>query len=172
MMQPVIVIGGGPAGIMAAITCAGQGVPVELWERNDRLGRKLAITGKGCCNLTNAAPSIEELIRNIPGNGQFLYGALSRFTVEDTMTFFTSRGLALKTERGRRVFPASDRAADVVALLQQTLLDMGVTIRYHFRGKKLHYRNGRVSGIYTLSGEFHPASAVPLFSSTHVLFPA
>jgi len=114
VMTSVLVIGGGPAGIMAAITAAENGAQVQLWERNDRLGRKLAITGKGRCNITNNAPSVQELVQNIPGHGNFLYGAFSRFSVEDTMNFFEYSGLPLKTERGRRVFPESDKAADVV----------------------------------------------------------
>ncbi|MEG2213948.1 MAG: NAD(P)/FAD-dependent oxidoreductase, partial [Clostridiales bacterium] len=93
----VIVIGGGPAGIMAAISAAEAGAAVTLWERNQCLGRKLAITGKGRCNITNQA-DIKELVKQIPGNGVFLYGAFSRFSVADTMNFFTGLGLPLKVE--------------------------------------------------------------------------
>ena len=86
-MTGIIVIGGGPAGVMAALTAADRGASVELWERNRSLGRKLAITGKGRCNVTNATET-EELVRNLPGNGQFLYGAFSRFGAADVMDFF------------------------------------------------------------------------------------
>ena len=104
-MNDIIVIGGGPAGIMAALTAADSGAAVELWERNRTLGRKLAITGKGRCNITNDCET-EELVRHLPGNGQFLYGAFSRFGVTEVKDFFQQRcGLPLKTERGRRVFP-------------------------------------------------------------------
>ncbi|MDD2221144.1 MAG: NAD(P)/FAD-dependent oxidoreductase, partial [Clostridia bacterium] len=105
-MKKIIVIGGGPAGMMAAIAAAQAGAEVALWERNSSLGNKLAITGKGRCNITNnCSPS--ELINNIPNNGMFLYGAFSRFNSADTIDFFTSLGVKLKTERGRRVFPVS-----------------------------------------------------------------
>ena len=92
-MEKIIVVGGGPAGIMAALTAAQQGASVELWERNQQLGRKLAITGKGRCNITNDTADLGELVKNIPGNGSFLYGALSRFTPGDVMDFFRDAGL-------------------------------------------------------------------------------
>ena len=156
----MIVVGGGPAGIMAAIAGAEAGAKVTLWERNKQLGRKLAITGKGRCNITNQAPNIQELIRHIPGNGQFLYGAFSRFSVQDTLDFFTNAGLELKTERGRRVFPASDNAHDVVAALEKRLAQAGVRVAYGLRAKKLALAQGAVAGVYDFSGALHPAQAV------------
>lgn len=170
-MSDIIVIGGGPAGVMAALTAAEQGAEVELWERNRSLGRKLAITGKGRCNLTNRAET-EELVRGLPGNGHFLYGALSRFSAADVMDFFQNRcGLPLKTERGRRVFPVSDRARDVVEALQRQLALAGVTVRYQTRAKRLALRQGRITGIYDFSGAFHEAQAV-VIATGGVTYPA
>lgn len=109
MSKRVVVIGGGAAGMMAAICAAEQGAFVTLLEPNERLGKKLNITGKGRCNVTNNA-SLETLLTNIPRNGKFLYSAFSDFDGRDTMAFFERLGVPLKTERGNRVFPVSDRA--------------------------------------------------------------
>lgn len=158
-MNKLIVIGGGPSGIMAALAASGAGADVTLWERNDKLGRKLALTGKGRCNITNRCDN-RELVRNIPGNGSFLYGAFSRFSAEDTWDFFESQGLALKTERGRRVFPFSDSAVEVVATLEQALAQAGVEVAYRIRAKKLELRQGRVYGVYDYTGRVHAADAV------------
>ena len=103
----IAVIGGGAAGLMAAIAAAESGGQVTLLEPNERLGKKLNITGKGRCNVTNNC-SREELLRNIPRNGRFLYGAFARFDSRDAMAFFETLGVPLKTERGNRVFPQSD----------------------------------------------------------------
>ena len=108
----ILIIGGGPAGMMAAVSAAGQGAKGLLLERNSRLGRNLLITGKGRCNVTNNCGR-DTLLNNIPRNPRFLYSAFAQFSPEDTMAFFESRGLPLKTERGNRVFPVSDKAADV-----------------------------------------------------------
>ena len=170
-MTGIIVIGGGPAGVMAALTAADQGATVELWERNRSFGRKLAITGKGRCNVTNATET-EELVRNLPGNGQFLYGAFSRFGAVDVMDFFEQRcGLSLKTERGRRVFPASDRARDVVEALEGQLKLAGVPVLYQTRAKKLALRQGKIAGVYDFSGALHPAQAV-VIATGGVTYPA
>ena len=151
----IIVIGGGPAGIMAAIIAANHGADVELWERNKQLGRKLAITGKGRCNITNAVPNREELVKNIPGNGVFLHSAFARFAPDDTMAFFRTAGLELKIERGRRVFPASDKAEDVITTLESCLEQARVTVRRGIRAKKLAIEKGTVTGVYDYSGTFH-----------------
>ena len=112
----VVVIGAGAAGLMAATSAGRNGHEVILIEKNDRFGKKLAITGKGRCNVTNNC-SVEELIKNVPVNGRFLYSAFNAFTPYDTMDFFENAGVKLKTERGNRVFPESDKAQDIVNAL-------------------------------------------------------
>lgn len=170
-MGRIIVVGGGPAGILAAYTAASQGCSVDLWERNRQLGRKLAITGKGRCNITNDTMDIQELVQHIPGNGTFLYGALHRFGPQDVKDFFSQAGLPLKTERGRRVFPASDRAQDVVDTLLHQLVRAGVSIRYGVRAKRLALKGNQVTGVYDFSGALHPAAAVVL-ATGGVTYPA
>lgn len=123
-----IVIGGGAAGLMAAITAAQMGRKVLIIERNDRLGRKVLITGKGRCNVTNNC-SNDELMKNIPSNARFLYSAFSQFSSQDTMNFFENAGVPLKTERGNRVFPVSDKAGDIVAAMERMAKDYGVAIK-------------------------------------------
>ncbi|HBL36583.1 MAG TPA: aminoacetone oxidase family FAD-binding enzyme, partial [Firmicutes bacterium] len=110
--QKVVVVGGGPAGMMAAGTAGRRGCAVTLLEKNMRLGRKLLITGKGRCNLTNMM-DVEGIIANIPVNGKFLYSALYRFSNREVVAFFQDWGLPTKVERGGRVFPVSDRSVDV-----------------------------------------------------------
>ena len=122
-----MVAGGGAAGMMAAICAAERGAAVTLLEPNERLGKKLNITGKGRCNVTNNAGT-EELLANVPRNGKFLYSAFSRFDGRDAMAFFESLGVPLKTERGNRVFPVSDRAFDVSAALERRLKVLGVSL--------------------------------------------
>ena len=121
----IVVTGGGAAGMMSAICAAEQGASVTLLEPNERLGKKLNITGKGRCNLTNNA-GLQDILSRIPHNGRFLYGALSRFSPQDTMAFFERLGVRLKTERGGRVFPVSDRAFDISAALERRLKQLGV----------------------------------------------
>ena len=123
----VAVIGGGAAGMMAAIFASVNGAAVTLFERNDRLGKKLRITGKGRCNLTNNC-ELNEFLNNVPTNARFLYAALSRFSTADTMDFFEDLGVPLKTERGKRVFPQSDKAGDVVAALDKRCRALGVDV--------------------------------------------
>ena len=110
-MKKIIVVGGGPAGMMAAIQAAEHGGAVTLFEKMDRVGRKLRITGKGRCNITNIA-DIPEMICRIPGNGKFLSSALRAFDPQDLIRFFEGRGVATKVERGGRVFPASGHGID------------------------------------------------------------
>lgn len=116
--KTIVVIGAGPAGMMAAGTAAQSGAEVFLLEKNKRVGRKLLITGKGRCNITNNC-DVKTMIESVPSNGKFLYSALNRFSPRDTIRFFEEKGLPLKTERGNRVFPESDRALDVVETLYQ-----------------------------------------------------
>ncbi len=126
-MAKIIVIGGGPAGAMAAVTAAGQGCEVHLYEKNEKIGKKLYITGKGRCNLTNNC-SPEDFLQAVCVNRKFLYSAGYGFTSRNVMEFFENAGLRLKTERGNRVFPASDHSSDVIAALNRRLRDCGVTV--------------------------------------------
>ncbi len=145
MSKEVVVIGGGAAGMMAAISAAEGGASVTLLEPNERLGKKLNITGKGRCNLTNNT-GIQELMANIPRNGKFLYSAFSRFNAQDTMAFFEDLGVPLKTERGNRVFPVSDRAFDVSAALERRLKKLRVRL-VRDRAKTLEVAEGRIQGV-------------------------
>ena len=127
-MKKIIVIGAGPAGMMSAIRAAENGAQVTLFEKNPRVGRKLGITGKGRCNLTNTADTAE-IVKNIPGNGKFLFSALKKFSSADTVNFFESLGVVTKIERGGRIFPASDDASEVIDALIGRLTILGVDIR-------------------------------------------
>lgn len=140
-----IAVGGGAAGLMAACTAAENGKKVLLIERNDRVGKKLAITGKGRCNVTNNC-SDEEFFANIPVGEKFLYSAYSNFTCRDTMDFFESRGVPLKTERGNRVFPVSNRAGDIVSALENACKKSGVTV-LHKRVTEVLAENGVIIGV-------------------------
>ena len=141
----VLVLGGGPAGMMAAAAAAENGASCALLEPNSRLGKKLNITGKGRCNLTNNC-SVQELLQNVPGNGRFLYSAFSRYDSQDVMAFFEALGVPLKTERGNRVFPVSDRSFDISAALERHLKDLRVPW-IHDRAEALLLQDGRVSGV-------------------------
>ena len=143
MDTDVLVIGAGAAGCMAAYTAAMRGRSVALVDKNTRIGRKLMITGKGRCNLTNDTDDLNTLVSCYPGNGRFLYGALSRFMPRDTMALFESWGVPLKVERGKRVFPVSDKAVDIVDALDRALRRAGV-----------RRVTGRVSEILTADGAF------------------
>lgn len=154
----LVVIGGGAAGMMAAITASMSGAEVVLLERNDRLGRKLLITGKGRCNLTNNC-DIQQVISNIPRNGKFMYSSLKAFDSAAAMRFFESIGVPLKTERGNRVFPASDKAADVVGALERKLREQGVRV-IKARASELISENGRITGIRTDRGEIMCLAAI------------
>ena len=140
-----IVIGGGPAGMMAAITAAQRGSRVLLLERNCRLGKKLLITGKGRCNVTNDCTA-QEVLQNVPRNGRFLFSAMTAFAPEQTKAFFESRGCPLKTERGNRVFPVSDRAQSILSCLEKELNSNRVFVCGE-RVKRILTENGRVTGV-------------------------
>ena len=142
-----IVIGGGPAGMFAAITAARRGQKVVLLERNDRLGRKLLITGKGRCNVTNNC-TVDEVLKNVPRNGRFLYSAMNAFPPEKIMAFFEENGCALKTERGNRVFPVSDKSQSVLEALQKAMRRAGVEVRTG-RVREILTENGAVTGVRT-----------------------
>lgn len=145
MNYDVIVIGGGPAGMFAAIVAARQGRKVLLLERNDRLGKKLHITGKGRCNVTNDC-DVQEVLQNIPRNGRFLYSPLSVFPPKAAMEFFESCGCQLKTERGNRVFPVSDKAMSVLDALREELRHYRVTVKTA-RVKEILTENASVVGV-------------------------
>ena len=157
-MYDVLVIGGGAAGLMAAGTAAGRGLRVCLVEKNSTPGKKIRITGKGRCNVTNDC-EVKTFIDSIPTNGRFLYGAASRFTPHDTMEFFEDLGLPLKTERGNRVFPQSDHAADVAETLARFAVDSGVHMRIG-EVKSLLLEDGSVRGVELRNGEKIPAGSV------------
>lgn len=154
MSEPKLtVIGGGAAGMMAAGTAAGMGINVTVIERNDRPGRKLMITGKGRCNVTNSCDT-DGLMANIPINGRFLYSAFSKFSTIDTMEFFENLGVPLKVERGNRVFPKSDKAVDIVDALKRYCTSNGVKF-VKARAKKLIIENGEVIGVKCDTGDFY-----------------
>ena len=147
MMFDGIVIGGGPAGLYAAIHAARQGSRVLLLERNDRLGKKLLITGKGRCNVTNDCPA-QEVLQNIPRNGRFLYSAMENHPPRAVMDFLEAQGCPLKTERGNRVFPVSDKSQSVLEALKGAAAKAGVTIRTG-RVTEVLTDDGHVSGVRT-----------------------
>jgi len=142
-----IVVGGGPAGMFAAITAAKQGARVLLLEKNDRLGKKLLITGKGRCNVTNHC-SWQEVMQNIPRNGRFLFSALENFPPEEIEVFFEKAGCPLKVERGNRVFPVSDKSQSVLDALKNELRNTRVTVKTA-RVKSLLTKDGRIIGVQT-----------------------
>ena len=144
-----IVIGGGPAGMFAAITAAARGQKVLLLERNDRLGKKLLITGKGRCNVTNDCTS-EEILQNIPRNSRFLFSAMAAFPPRKIMDFLEDQGCALKTERGNRVFPVTDKSFSVLDALKSAMRRQGVTVKTA-RAKKILTLDGKVCGVQTES---------------------
>lgn len=162
-MQPkkVLVVGGGAAGCFAAGTAAENNAEVLLLERNAKIGRKLMITGKGRCNVTNNTADLDTLIRNVPSNGRFLYSAFSSFMPQDTIDFFEDYGVKLKTERGNRVFPESDKASDIVDALDRWLSENGVK-RMQARVTELLTENGAVKGVKTEAGETYFADSVIL----------
>ena len=155
----IIVIGGGAAGCIAALTAARQGACVTLLERNQKLGRKLYITGKGRCNVTNDCGA-DEVLKNVPHNSRFLTSAVTRFPPSAVKEFFAGLGVPLKTERGGRVFPASDRAADIIDALLMGLRRAGVNIAQE-RAEALLTEGGAVTGVTTERGRF-PCKAVIL----------
>ncbi len=159
MSKKVIVVGAGAAGLMASGVAAENGNDVLLIERNDRVGRKVMITGKGRCNVTNNCTMINELINAVPTNGRFLYGAFSRFMPIDTMEFFEDMGVPLKVERGNRVFPESDKAVDIVDALNAFSQDGGAK-RIKGRVTELITDDGSVKGVRLEDGEEYEADSV------------
>ncbi len=150
-MYDIVVVGGGAAGMTAALFAAEKGARVLVAEKNAALGRKLSITGKGRCNLTNNC-DIPEFMENVPNNGRFLYSALSAFSPSDTMEFFERLGVPLKTERGRRVFPVSDKAGDVVSALERGMRAAGAQVVKE-NVRSLVIENGACCGVNTQNGQ-------------------
>lgn len=149
----VVVIGGGASGMLCAILQKRLGYDVTLIERNEKLGKKLYITGKGRCNLCNDC-EIEEFFNNVVSNPKFLSSAIYSFSPADTMNFFESLGLSLKTERGNRVFPVSDKSSDVIKVLQNELNRLGVEIKLNERAVKLSVCENRINGVLTDKSEY------------------
>ncbi len=162
-MSKVIVVGGGAAGMMAAVAAAGIGHQVILYEKNEKLGKKIYITGKGRCNVTNACDT-EELFDAVMSNSKFLYSAFYGFDNRQTMDFFERNGCRLKVERGERVFPVSDHASDVITALQRSMRELGVQVRLHTRVIGLCTEQAdaetKVTGVKFDNGEREAADAV------------
>ncbi|SFH85235.1 hypothetical protein SAMN04487861_10654 [Selenomonas ruminantium] len=158
-MKHILVVGAGPAGMMAAIKAAENGAEVTLLEKMKKPGRKMMITGKGRCNITNAA-DVPEIIRNIHGNGRFLNSSMRAFDNQDVICFFEGQGVPTKVERGNRVFPVSDKAQDVVDAMVQRMHELGVTIETEVAVKDLLTQEGRIAGVRTQSGAIYKADAV------------
>ncbi len=157
-MYDCIITGGGAAGLMAAVTAADSGKSVLICEHNERLGRKLGITGKGRCNVTNNCTR-DEFMANIPRNAKFLFSAYSQFSSDDCMAFFEGLGVPLKTERGNRVFPVSDKAADIVSALEKAAKERGVKIK-HGSVTRILTENGCVSGVISGGTEIYAGNVV------------
>lgn len=160
-MKRILVVGAGPAGMMAAVKAAENGAEVCLLEKMERVGKKMLITGKGRCNLTNAA-EIPEIIRNIHGNGAFLNSSLRAFDNQDVMSFFEDAGVPVKVERGNRVFPKSDRAADVVDALLARLHELQVKVETGVQVQDILLQEGKAAGIRATDGRIYTADAVIL----------
>ena len=158
-MKRVVVIGGGAAGLMAAVIAGREGAKVTLLEKMNYVGKKMGITGKGRCNITNAC-DMSEFIKNTPGNGKFLYGAYERFTNEDLLQLLHDAGLETKVERGGRVFPASDSALDVRNTFMKLMKHYGVDVHLEEPVKKLLIDDGVVTGVVTDKETYHADAVV------------
>lgn len=158
-MSRVIVIGGGAAGCMAAVAAAENGQQVTLYEKNEKIGKKLFITGKGRCNVTNGCP-VEELFQNVVSNGKFLYSAFYGFDNNSVCDFFEKAGCMLKRERGERIFPLSDHSSDILRALEQRLRQSGVTVRLNTAVKRLWLEQNKIAGVILADGRKQEADAV------------
>ena len=158
-MKRVVVIGGGAAGLMAAVIAGREGAKVTLLEKMNYVGKKMGITGKGRCNITNAC-DMSDFIKNTPGNGKFLYGAYERFTNEDLLQLLHDAGLETKVERGGRVFPASDSALDVRNTFMKLMKHYGVDVHLEEPVKKLLIDDGVVTGVVTDKETYHADAVV------------
>lgn len=142
----VVVIGGGPAGMMSAITAAEKGDRVILLEKMNALGRKLLITGKGRCNITSSL-DIKDFISNVPGNGKFLYSSFQNYTNNDIVNFLKKQGVQVKEERGNRIFPVSDKSKDVLDAFIRRMKELNIDIRTNSKVFKIDVKNGKVKGV-------------------------
>ena len=158
-MSKVIVIGGGAAGMMAAIAAARNGHQVHLYEKNEKLGKKIYITGKGRCNITNAS-DMETIFENVVTNRKFLYSAFYNLTNEDVIKFFDQSGCQTKVERGNRVFPISDHSSDVISTLANEMKKCSVVVHFNSEVKKIVNDESKVTGIQLSNGEIVKADAV------------
>ena len=158
-MSNVIVVGGGAAGMMAAVFAARNGQNVQLLEKNEKLGKKLFITGKGRCNITNAA-DIEDLFTAVTSNPKFLYSGFYSFTNQQVIDFFEELGVKTKIERGERVFPVSDHSSDVIAAFSRELKSLGVAVSLHTEVKELLCEQDKVCGVLLTNGKKMKADAV------------
>lgn len=147
-MANIIVIGGGPAGMMAAITAAEYGNNVTIIEKNSDFGKKLLITGKGRCNITSSL-YMSEFIKNTPGNGQFLYSAFQNYTNTDIIDFLKNQGLEVKEERGNRIFPVTDKSIDVLNCFKSKINELKIKKLFNTRVQKILVQNGEVLGVRT-----------------------
>ena len=152
MSNRVLIVGGGPAGMMAAIAATRQGASVTLLERNEKLGKKLYITGKGRCNVTNDC-TVEDFLTQVPGNPRFLYSALYGFTPQDMMTFLEEAGCPVVVQRGQRVFPATEKASDVTRALARQMERAGVRVHLNSRVSRVLISQGRAVGLTLENGQ-------------------
>ena len=160
-MKKVLVIGGGAAGMFAAISAAEEGHEVHLFEKNEKCGKKLYITGKGRCNLTNAC-EMEDLFNNVCSNSKFLYSSFYGFTNQDAIAFFEENGTKTKVERGERVFPLSDHSSDVIGALTRRMRARGVQVHLNIEAKEILTEEGRVTGLLFSDGTKETGDAVIL----------
>lgn len=148
----VIIIGGGPAGMLAAITSAQNGNETTIIEKNNRLGKKLLITGKGRCNITSSI-DINDFINNIPGNGKFLYSAFQNYTNKDIINFLEKNGVSVKEERGNRIFPKSEKSLDVEKAFEREITRLHINVKLNSKVTKIMVKNNKVEGVKYLNSE-------------------
>ena len=161
-MKKIIIVGGGAAGMFAAVSAANEHTEVHIYEHNEKLGKKLFITGKGRCNITNGCDDVEELLSHVVTNARFLYSAFYTFSNQDMMQFLTEQGLELKTERGQRVFPVSDKSSDVIRTLERVLKDRHVQVHLKQQVCDLWIEDNEIRGIFLSGGEKVEADVVIL----------
>lgn len=161
-MKKIIIVGGGAAGMFAAVSAANEHTEVHIYEHNEKLGKKLFITGKGRCNITNGCDDVEELLSHVVTNARFLYSAFYTFSNQDMMQFLTEQGLELKTERGQRVFPVSDKSSDVIRTLERVLRDRHVQVHLKQQVCDLWIEDNEIRGIFLSGGEKVEADMVIL----------